>query len=252
MKNNQKNFDFFICSAFFFFLLQAFSLPANAANSRHSPGVSAEQALKLLKEGNERFIDGKMVHNDSSELRRESVVEGQKPHTIILSCSDSRVPPEIVFDQGLGDLFVVRVAGNILDDATSASIEYAVEHLGTRLIVVMGHDSCGAVKAALSASCTAHADSPDLDHLISTIQRSVGCKSEVQMNLMKLLETDPFLRKPVMKNAQFVAQHLVKRSRIVKKYVDSGKLQIIPAIYSLKAGTVSFGDLTQFGEFKVE
>jgi len=203
--------------------------------------VSPEQALKLLKDGNERFIEGKMIHNDSSELRRESVVDAQKSHTIVLSCSDSRVPPEIVFDQGLGDLFVVRVAGNILDDATAASIEYAVENLGTRLIVVMGHDSCGAVKAALSASCTAHAESPDLDHLISTIQRSVGCKAEAQMNLEKLIESDPLLRKPVMKNAQFVAQHLVKRSQIVKKYVDSGRLLIIPAIYSLKSGIISFG-----------
>lgn len=214
--------------------------PFVSAAGKSLPGLSADQALAVLKEGNLRFIHGKSMHDGPSEARRLSLVNGQRPHSILLSCSDSRVPPEVLFDQGLGDLFVVRVAGNILDDSTAASIEYAVEHLGARLIVVMGHDSCGAVKAALTSSCDSHAASPDLDHLITTLHRSVGCKSEKNKDIETLIENDPLLRKPAMKNAEFVAQHMVRRSAIIRHYVEHGELKIIPAHYSLKQGEVYF------------
>lgn len=226
------------------FLIQVLPNFSDAATKGPTSGVSAAQALSFLKEGNLRFVQGKPLHEMQMEAHRQSLIHEQKPFAILLSCSDSRVPPEIIFDQGLGDLFVVRVAGNILDDATAASIEYAVDHLGSRLIVVMGHDSCGAVKAALSSSCEAHAASPDLDHLISSIQRAVGCKSskDLRLALDLELEKDPLIRKSVMKNAQFVARHLGKRSVILKKYLDSGELKIIPAIYSLEQGTVEFSE----------
>lgn len=228
-----------IVSISLLFTISVFSLSGSAAG-KTTPSVNADQALAILKEGNLRFIQGRSIHDSPSEARRLSLVNGQKPHSILLSCSDSRVPPEVLFDQGLGDIFVVRVAGNILDDATAASIEYAVEHLGTRLIVVMGHDSCGAVKAALNSACDAHAPSPDLDHLITTLHRSVGCKSEKNRDIEYLLENDPLLRKPAMKNAEFVAHHMLKRSTIIRDHVEHGEVKIIPAHYSLKEGSVYF------------
>src|SRR5215218_7417660 len=108
-------------------------------------------ALKAIMEGNARFVAAKAAYPHQTVEQRTSVAGGQHPIAVVLSCSDSRVPPELVFDQGLGDLFVVRVAGNVADDAVIASIEYAVEHLGPTLVVVLGHEKCGAVAATLDA-----------------------------------------------------------------------------------------------------
>jgi carbonic anhydrase len=108
-----------------------------------------EKRLEELLEGNRRFFEERQVHPHASSARRMEVVRGQEPFAIILACSDSRVPPEILFDQGLGDLFVVRTAGNVIDDTALGSIEYAVAHLGVRLVVVLGHTNCGAVGAAM-------------------------------------------------------------------------------------------------------
>ena len=111
--------------------------------------LTPDQALTQLLRGNERFVAGWPDHpNQSARRRREVSDSGQQPFAIILSCSDSRVPPEIIFDQGLGDLFVIRVAGNIIDDAILGTIEYAVEHVHAPLVMVLGHDKCGAVTAA--------------------------------------------------------------------------------------------------------
>src|SRR3954451_10886779 len=117
-------------------------------------GLSADQALSRLLAGNERFVAHKERHPDESAGRRRELVSGQHPFAVILGCSDSRVAPELLFDEGLGDLFVIRVAGNIVDDDILASIEYAVEHLGTKLVVVLGHEKCGAVSAAVSGEST--------------------------------------------------------------------------------------------------
>src|SRR5437899_1684360 len=121
-----------------------------AADPAHSdqPSVAPAEAISKLKEGNGRYTSGNVQHPGQTAERRTELANTQHPFAAIVSCSDSRVPPEIVFDQGLGDLFVVRVAGNVIDDHALGSIEYAVDHLGVRLIVVLGHQSCGAVKAA--------------------------------------------------------------------------------------------------------
>ncbi len=110
--------------------------------------ASPEEALQMLKEGNKRFVDNNQANNDLSETRRNELVEGQEPFAVVVACSDSRVVPEHAFDQGLGDIFVVRVAGNILDPAEIGSVEYAVDHLDSKVVVVLGHQSCGAVTAA--------------------------------------------------------------------------------------------------------
>ena len=109
---------------------------------------SAEEAITLLKEGNKRFVNNKLANYDLSQTRRNELTEGQKPSAVVVACSDSRVAPEHLFDQGLGDIFVIRVAGNILDEAEIGSIEYAVDHLGSPLVVILGHESCGAVTKA--------------------------------------------------------------------------------------------------------
>src|SRR6266404_5054617 len=123
---------------------------SGAAEPAHpdQPTVSPAEAVSRLKEGNGRYTSGNQQHPHESAERRAELTKSQHPFAIIVSCSDSRVPPEIVFDQGLGDLFALRVAGNVIGDHSLGSIEYAVDHLAVRLIVVLGHQSCGAVKAA--------------------------------------------------------------------------------------------------------
>src|SRR5947209_2306854 len=123
---------------------------AGGALSQEAAPPTAEGAIKLLKEGNGRFAQGKLAAKDTGANRRALLAKGQHPFAVVLTCADSRVAPELVFDQGLGDLFVLRVAGNITDPFTLGSIEYAVEHLHTPLIVVLGHENCGAVAAALT------------------------------------------------------------------------------------------------------
>ena len=119
------------------------------ASAESSAPESGEDALSRLKAGNERFVAGKLRHPHLGNDWRKRLAGGQKPFATILGCSDSRVPPELLFDQGFGDLFVVRVAGNVIDTDVAGSVEYGVDHLGTKLVVVMGHEGCGAVTAAL-------------------------------------------------------------------------------------------------------
>jgi len=115
----------------------------------HAPTMSAEQALKLLLEGNQRFVAGKLEHPNQTPARRAEVAKGQHPFAAVLACSDSRTPPEIIFDRGLGDIFTVRVAGNVADQVVIESLDYSVKHLGVRVVMVLGHSRCGAVIAAV-------------------------------------------------------------------------------------------------------
>ena len=118
-------------------------------HNRHEAAMDGDRALQKLMEGNTRYVSARLAHPNQTPARRAEVSEGQHPFAVIVGCSDSRLPPEIIFDQGLGDLFVVRLAGHVLNDEALGSIEYAVEHLGTQLIMVLGHDRCGAVTAAV-------------------------------------------------------------------------------------------------------
>jgi carbonic anhydrase len=136
--------------------------------------LSATDALTRLKEGNRRFIDSQATHPRGDGTRRQELVSGQRPFSIILGCADSRVAPELVFDEGLGDLFVIRVAGNIADDVVLGSIEYAVAHLGVNLVVVLGHQSCGAVNAAVeNVDVKGPATQTHIDSLIDAIRPAV-------------------------------------------------------------------------------
>jgi carbonic anhydrase len=196
-------------------------------------GVEPEQSLRWLQNGNTRFRKGFLRKDGQSKADVSRLAKGQKPHAIILSCSDSRVPPEIVFDQKLGEIFVIRTAGEALDDNAIGSIEYAVEHLGSRLLVVMGHTSCGAVKAAIQTIKGADAGSPALNHLVADIHPRIR-------EALAAGAPASNVERESWANAAGVAQDLVKRSAILRDAVEKGHLLIKPALYDLDSGEVKW------------
>ncbi len=206
---------------------------ATAHSAGHgSPGSSPSEALSMLVDGNERFMQGKSIHPSQDSAYRASLAKGQKPKAIILSCSDSRVSPEILFDRGLGELFVIRSAGEVADAAGIASIEYALEHLGANLIVVLGHTSCGAVQAALSTPMGTSAGSPSLDTLVGHIRPHVA---SVQKD-----SADKSLLIPVKANVEGIAKSLSKNSKIIKEAIDSHHAKVVQGVYRLDTGKVDF------------
>ena len=199
-------------------LLGAASLPGQQ-------GMSADAGLARLLEGNDRYVKHKEQHPDESMARRKELISGQHPFAVILGCSDSRVPPELLFDQGLGDLFVIRVAGNIVDDAVLGSIEYAVEHLGTKLIVVLGHEKCGAVSAAVEGG-----NPPGhLKALVDAIKVSVDETANTPGDR---------IHNCVIVNAQRVARQIRESEPLLKDYAGKG-LKVVSADYALDTGRVS-------------
>lgn len=189
-------------------------------------GTTCIEAYKILRKGNEAFVKGKSVHPNADISTRKRVVEGQNPFAVVLCCSDSRVIPEILFDTGIGDLFVIRVAGNVIDDVVVASIEYAVAHLGTALVVVMGHEKCGAVTAALEGA--------EGGHLISLTDK-IGPAVEQA----KELEGDT-LDHAIRLNAVNMAKLLRVTNPVLKPKYENKTLKILPAHYSLATGQVEF------------
>lgn len=187
--------------------------------------MKADKVLERLKEGNKRFTKDNLEAKLQDKSRRKDLTGGQEPYAIILSCADSRVVPELAFDAGLGELFVVRVAGNIANSSSIASIEYAVAHLKTPVIVVLGHENCGAVTAAMNGGDNGY----NLNHLVSHITPAISASRKgAPVNTV------------VKKNAKLNAEELSARSAIIKKAVDSGKLQVVPAYYNLGTGKVNF------------
>lgn len=216
--------------------------PAKESSPPAAPGhghaatakvVSADKSLLWLQNGNKRFLKKANRSDGKSQIDRDRLSKGQHPHAIVLSCSDSRVPPETVFDQALGEIFVIRTAGEVIDSAVLASIEYAVEHLHPQLLVVMGHTSCGAVAATISTKEGDTAGSPSLDALIADIRPRLPARGPAGAS-SKNLEIESSA------NAQGVAADLVKRSPIIRAHVEKGDLTIKPAIYHLDSGNVKF------------
>jgi len=203
---------------------------ARAADPAHpeQPAVAPAEAIAKLKEGNGRYTNGKLQHPGQTTERRAELTKDQHPFAVIVSCSDSRVPPEIVFDQGLGDLFVVRVAGNVIDDHGLGSIEYAVDHLGARLIVVLGHQSCGAVKAAKETIAAKSKAPGHIQSLVTAIQPAVEATAKSDLGAT------------VEANVKNVVQALRTSTPILKPKVDSGEVQVIGGYYSLDTGAVTF------------
>lgn len=206
--------------------------PTPHAHSDKEPKtVPADKALSWLKNGNTRYLSNKIRKDGQSPADIARLSKGQHPHAIVLSCSDSRVPPEIVFDQKLGEIFVVRTAGEDPDASALASIEYAIEHLHPQLLVVMGHTSCGAVKAAIEVG-DKDAGSPALNTLVHNIQPRLGA----YQGRMPSSE----LKDESWQEADGVAKDLMAKSEIIKKSVESGKLKIVTALYQTSNGKVDF------------
>ena len=188
--------------------------------------LSPDQALAKLLEGNQRYVRHREQHPDESLVRRKELVGGQHPFAVILGCADSRVPPELLFDQGLGDLFVIRVAGNIVDDAILGSIEYAVKHLGTKLILVLGHEKCGAVSAAVEGEKAAG----HLQALVTAIQPSMRATENLPGDRIHLCVID---------NARRVAQQIRESEPVLKTASQRNEIKIMAAVYALDTGKVT-------------
>lgn len=204
--------------------------------SRQHVIVDAAEALSRLREGNERYVRATSSLRISDTDRR-FVADGQHPFAVILGCSDSRVPTELVFDQGVGDLFVIRVAGNIVQPSQIGSVEFAAQKFGSRLVVVLGHSRCGAVEATLDA--LRHPGEPQSRNLASIVSR-------IQPSVEKLLgeETDRelLLQRAVRENVRCSTDTLRHGSTIIEQFVAAEGLVIVGAEYSLDTGVVEFFD----------
>jgi len=202
--------------------------------------ISARDALERLREGNRRFasdIPGREVLTD--QLRRHELAAGQEPFAIILGCSDSRVPAEIVFDQGLGDLFVIRVAGNIVAPSQVGSVEFAAERFGTRLVIVLGHSMCGAILATLEE--LEHPNEGHSRNLRSIVDR---IRPSVETLLGTELRRDPdvLIQQAVRANIRASANHLRHGSEVLEQLIQRDGLLVVGAEYSLQTGIVDFFD----------
>ena len=216
----------YLLSVLMFFVLLFSATPSFASHDVEN--ISAEEALEKLKLGNKHFVEMKMEHPDCDKERRKEMLKGQHPFAVVVSCSDSRVPLELIFDQGLGDIFEIKNAGNILDEHVIGSIEYAVVHLGVKLVVIMGHQDCGAVTAAVNHS----KESKHIKSLVKTIEPAVK-KAEKQEGCL--------LDNAIKLNAQMSAKNLLEEDKVIAKYVKTKNVKIIPAYYHLDTGKVDFG-----------
>jgi carbonic anhydrase len=203
-----------------------------ACNQTEKIDESKFSPLQKLEEGNKRFAAGKAIHPDETLERLRELKKGQHPFAIVVSCSDSRVPAEIVFDQGLGDIFAIRTAGNVMGDYELGSIEYAAEHLDCKLILVMGHKDCGAIKAFIKSD--GHYE--HLDHIkkiieyIESEQEEKNLASHHELNIDKAIDA----------NITHGVSFLRTAEPILKELYDSKKVKIIGALYDIETGKVTF------------
>ncbi len=198
---------------------------------------SAREALEQLEAGNRRFVAARTVDDPSSRKRPADLATGQEPFAIILGCSDSRVPAEIVFDQGLGDLFVIRVAGNIVAPSQVGSVEFAAERFGTRLVVVLGHSQCGAILATVEQlRQPAEMQSRNLRAIVDRVRPSVEGLFRTE------LRNDPeaLVRQAVRANVEAAVNHLRHGSEVLEQLIRSNGLVVLGAEYSLETGVVDF------------
>jgi carbonic anhydrase len=194
--------------------------------------ITPAQALEQLQTGNERFVAGKLLHRDWPQ-QRALTAAGQYPVAVVLSCIDSRVSSEIIFDQGFGDIFNARIAGNVLDDEILGSMEFACNVAGAKLIAVVGHSHCGAVKGACNGAKLGH-----LTDLLDKIQPSVA---EAKQKLPGVAASDgKFIEEVAELNVQHVVQQIRKQSPVLRELIDSGQVGIVSGIYDLDSGKVQF------------
>jgi len=193
--------------------------------------VSTLAPLDKLKVGNERFVSGRPVHPDETLTRIRELKKGQNPFVVVVSCSDSRLPPELIFDQGLGDVFSIRTAGNVIGDYELGSIEYAVEHLHCKLIVVLGHENCGAIQAYATSGNEKH------DDHIQTLVDYIAAEEEEKIIPDSLRSNIDIL---VKANIAHGVNFLRSSTPVLKSLVDKNEIKIIGAYYDLDTGNVLF------------
>ncbi|HPJ29938.1 MAG TPA: carbonic anhydrase [Methanothrix sp.] len=205
--------------------------------------ITADDAWNVLAEGNARFVSGELSAKNFSE-RRTELLSGQNPLVTVVTCSDSRVPPELIFDQGLGDIFVIRVAGNVMDPVVLGSVEYGVEHLKTPLLVILGHQSCGAVTAATQGGAEGNIES-----IMAEIEPAVEAAGETNVTGTELVEL------AIDENIDLVIKNVLERSPVTRELVEDGNLTIFGAKYSLETGEVAVltrVDASNLAEMSVE
>lgn len=196
--------------------------------------VTSDEALVRLEQGNRRCVEGESVHGHDQDRWRERFLVEQEPFATILSCSDSRVAPELLFDQGFGELFVIRVAGNIVDPDVVGSIQYAVEHLDNKLIVVLGHQNCGAVAAALSPPNQTNSETPELENLLDRIRPAIA---PVDRNLAR----EQLVAAAVEANARASVRQLCQVSSIATA-IKEKDVRVVGAVYHIDSGAITFLD----------
>lgn len=213
------------------------------------------EPLNLLKEGNKRFTSETMKHQNQSKADVQNLKTGQHPFATIISCSDSRVSPEIVFDQGLGDLFCIRTAGNVMSDYEEGSIEYAAEHLHTKLIVVMGHKGCGAVKAFIDYTenkanvrnsgekGVAQQKTEVVDHIQHIMKKMESEQEQAAVFASEDTDNDHHYEKAVVANVINGVKQLRNSEPILSELFKSNEIQIVGAIYDINTGEVVFLDI---------
>ena len=200
--------------------------------------IAAQDALQRLRDGNQRFV-AEVRGRAASRARRQELAAGQEPFAIILGCSDSRVPAEIVFDQGLGDLFVIRVAGNIVAPSQIGSVEFAAARFETRLVVVLGHTNCGAIQATVDElGRRSEEQSRNLRSIVDRIRPSV----EPLLGTSLARDRDALMHEAVRANIRMSANQLRHGSEVLEQLIDTGGLRVVGAEYSLDTGVVEFFD----------
>jgi len=199
--------------------------------------IPAAEALQLLSDGNRRFVANVRSHDSATEARRAEVAAGQEPFAIILGCSDSRVPAEIVFDQGLGDLFVIRVAGNIVAPSQVGSVEFAAARYGTRLVVVLGHSQCGAILATIDELKRPTVNqSRNLHSIVDRVRPAVEPLLQTGLNLQQ----DDLVSHAVRANVRSSVSQLWHGSEMLEQLIEKDNLAVVGAEYSLETGVVDF------------
>ncbi len=213
---------------FSLFLLTA--VIAGFASINISSTTNADEALRSLKEGNQRFVKGQPEYPHLDEKTRSALRDGQQPFAVVLACVDSRVPPELVFDRGLGDMLVIRTAGHVLDSAALGSIEFGVGVLKSPLLVVLGHEKCGAVDASIAAVDKGEAAPGAINYLVNSIEPAV--RSAAQLSGNRLDNT-------IGHNVKHTIEGL-KQSAIIRQALESGSLKLVGGVYDLDTGAVEF------------
>lgn len=205
-----------------------------ALDKEAQAAISPAKALALLKEGNTRFVQGEMIERDLASQVAQTA-DGQYPHAVVLGCIDSRVPPELVFDQGIGDIFTPRIAGNFVNQDILGSMEFATKVAGSKLIVVLGHTSCGAVKGACD-----HVELGNLTHTLANLTQAMDAVEEVIGE--RNSSNAEFVSDVAHANVRLTVENILDRSPVMKELVDSGDLMVVGAMHDVETGLVTFMD----------